>query len=63
MYEENTKPAMPVEVEFQTETARIITEKIPPETGSDFTIIWLQLPDGYWVPKHYKFEYLKEKLS
>lgn len=63
MYEENTKPAMPVGVEFQTETARIITEKIPPETGSDFTIIWLQLPDGYWVPKHYKFEYLKEKLS
>lgn len=63
MYEQNTKPALPVGMDIQTETARIVTERIPPETGLDFTITWLQMPDGYWVPKHYKFEYLKEKHS
>ena len=60
MYEENTNPNLPVDTVFQSKTTRVVSEKIPAENGTEYTIIWVQMPDGYWVPKFYKVEYLKD---
>jgi hypothetical protein len=59
MYETITKPNLPVGAEFHSETTRAVNETIPAVNGTEYTITWIQMPDGYWVPKYYKTEYVK----
>lgn len=60
MFEVDAKPNLSVDTTFHSETTQVVKEKIPAGTGMEFTITWVQMPDGYWVPKFYKVEYVKD---
>ncbi|MCJ7435180.1 MAG: phosphodiester glycosidase family protein [Anaerolineales bacterium] len=60
MYQIITKPNLPVGTGFNSTTTQVVTETIPPFWGTKYTITWVQMPDGYWVPKFYKKEYVKD---
>ena len=61
MFEEATKPNLPVGTVFHSTTTQVVTERIPRVAGTDYTITWVQMPDGYWVPKFYKINYVRDK--
>ncbi|MBM3126943.1 MAG: hypothetical protein FJZ87_18050 [Chloroflexi bacterium] len=61
MYQIITKPNLPVGTIFNSGVTQVVTERIPPLVGTEYTITWVQMPDGYWVPKFYKEEYVREK--
>jgi hypothetical protein len=60
MFEVDAKPNLPMGTVFHSDVTRVVQERIPAGTGIDFTITWVQMPDGYWVPKFYKVEYVKD---
>ncbi|MCJ7434862.1 MAG: hypothetical protein MUO77_15375, partial [Anaerolineales bacterium] len=59
MYQIITKSNLPAGTVFNSTTTQVVTETIPPFVGTKYTITWVQMPDGYWVPKFYKKEYVK----
>ena len=61
MYQVDAKSNLPIGTTFNSETTQVVTERIPPLVGTDYTITWVQMPDGYWVPKFYKKEYVVER--
>ncbi|MFZ5881055.1 MAG: phosphodiester glycosidase family protein [Chloroflexota bacterium] len=63
MYETDTKLNLPVGTTFESDVTQVVTEVIPEVNGTEYTIAWVQMPDGYWVPKFYKFEYVKNLLG
>lgn len=63
MFETNTKPNLPVGTLFQSEVTQAVTETIPAVNGKEYTIVWVQMPDLYWVPKFYKSEYVRNLLG
>jgi hypothetical protein len=63
MYQVITKSNLPVGTVFHSTTTQVVTETIPPVVGTKYTITWVQMPDGYWVPKFYKIEYVKDKTN
>ena len=63
MFETATKPNLSVGTLFQSEVMQGVTETIPAVNGKECTIVWVQMPDGYWVPKFYKSEYVRNLLG
>jgi GH25 family lysozyme M1 (1,4-beta-N-acetylmuramidase) len=63
MYQVVTKPNLPAGTVFSSTTTQVVTETIPPVIGTKYTITWVQMPDGYWVPMFYKIEYVKIKTG
>jgi len=62
MYQIITKPNLPIGTVFNSTTTQVVTETIPPVVGTKYTITWVQMPDGYWVPKFYKIEYVRANI-
>ena len=60
LFQLSTRPNLPAGTVFESTTTREVTERIPPLVGTDFTITWVQMPDGFWVPLFYKKEYVKK---
>ncbi len=60
MYQIIAKPNLPIGTIFNSTTTQVVTETIPPFIGTKYTITWVQMPDGYWVPKFYKIEYVRD---
>jgi GH25 family lysozyme M1 (1,4-beta-N-acetylmuramidase) len=63
MFELVTKPNLPVGTVFNSSTLDVVTEKIPPVVGREYTITWVKMADEYWVPKFYKVEYTRENIG
>jgi hypothetical protein len=63
MYQIITKPNLPVGTVFSSTTTQVVTETIPPVIGKKYTVTWVQMPDGYWVPMFYRKEYVKVKTN
>ena len=46
--------------EFASMIEKTVIERIPLNDGIDYTVTWVQMPDGYWIPLKYKgIEYVK----
>jgi len=60
MYQVIAKANLPVGTSFHGEITKDVTETIPPLVGTTYNMTWVQMPDGYWVPKSYKIEYVKK---
>jgi GH25 family lysozyme M1 (1,4-beta-N-acetylmuramidase) len=63
MYQIIAKPNLPAGTVFNSKTTQVVTETIPPVIGTKYTITWIQMPDGYWVPKFYKVEYVRDNTN
>jgi GH25 family lysozyme M1 (1,4-beta-N-acetylmuramidase) len=64
MYETISKSNLPAGTTFHSTTTKVVKEKIPAgPTGMEYVITWVQMPDGYWVPKFYKSEYVKNQIG
>jgi lysozyme len=53
MYETISK-SVATGAEFVSEIKQTLTEKIPLVGGVNYSITWIQMPDGYWIPSEYK---------
>lgn len=62
MYQIIAKPNLPAGTVFRSTTTQVVTERIPLLVGPEYTITWVQMPDGYWVPKFYKKEYVRDHI-
>lgn len=63
MYQVVTKNNLPAGLIFESDTTQVVTERIPLVIGPEYTITWVRMADGYWVPKFYKKEYVREHLG
>lgn len=62
MFELTTKPNLLVDTVFHSTITQVVKETIPAVTGTEYTITWVQMSDGYWVPKFYKVEYVRNTI-
>lgn len=62
MYETISK-SISTGTEFVSEIKQTLTEKIPLVGGVNYSITWIQMPDGYWIPSEYKGVRYVEEIS
>jgi hypothetical protein len=60
MYQIITKSNLVAGTIFNSNVTRVVAETIPLIRGTKYTINWVQMSDGYWVPLFYKIEYVRK---
>jgi GH25 family lysozyme M1 (1,4-beta-N-acetylmuramidase) len=60
IYSVSTRPNLSAGATFESATTQVVTERVPPLVGTDYTVTWVQMPDEFWVPLFYKKEYVKK---
>jgi len=63
MYQIIAKSNLPTGTVFNSTTTKVVKETIPPVIGITYTITWVQMADGYWVPMYYKNEYVRNEYA